>query len=71
MPHDLHRLSICAAPPCNDGDVRLFGGQTRTEGTIEVCRSNKWQGDTICDDRWDNSDAVVVCRELGFASDGN
>ena len=71
MSHPLPSLSMNAAPPCSNGDLRLFGGQVRTEGTIEVCQSGLWQRDTICDDDWDNSDARVVCRELGFATDGN
>lgn len=63
-------LIAVAPPPCNDGQVRLFGGQAETEGTIEICQSGVFQGATICDDLWDNADAAVVCRELGFDSTG-
>lgn len=64
-------MYIRSAPPCVDGDLRLFGGQVETEGTIEVCQSGSWQGGTICDDSWDNNEATVVCRQLGFATNGN
>ena len=38
------------------------------EGRVEICRNNSFG--TICDDRWNDLDAQVACRQLGFASDG-
>ena len=53
---------------CNDGDIRLSGGKNGTEGRVEVCNRNAWG--TVCDDFWGNTDAQVVCNQLGFASTG-
>ena len=53
---------------CVEGEVRLSGGTTYTEGRMEICLSGEWG--TVCDQMWDVMDGTVVCRQLGFASRG-
>ena len=35
---------------------------------MELCNSDQWG--TVCDDFWEASDTVVVCRQLGFSTSG-
>ncbi|XP_003729289.1 lysyl oxidase homolog 2 [Strongylocentrotus purpuratus] len=45
--------------------IRLLGGASDKEGFVQVNVRGVWKA--ICRTEWDALDALVVCRELGFA----
>ena len=47
-----------------DSTIRLIDGINKLEGRVEIQYQGIWG--TICDDGWDDIDATVVCKELGF-----
>ena len=53
---------------CLDASIRIVGGTNGREGRVEIMYQGIWG--TICDNGWDDIDATVVCREMGY-SHGN
>ena len=49
--------------------VRLQDGTATSNGHVEVCKFGVWGA--VCNDEWDNNDAKVVCRQLGYDSEGD
>ena len=52
---------------CTDGEVRLFGGRTKYEGTVEVCLNSAWM--TISGYS-SNYLPIVLCSALGYNFSG-
>ena len=44
--------------------IRLANGTNEKEGRVEIYWNNQWS--TICDDYWDNTEASVICKQMGF-----
>ena len=53
--------TITESPSCPH-EVELRGGSLNNEGNVFL------YGKPICDDQWDENDAVVACRMLGYIS---
>jgi hypothetical protein len=54
---------------CIQGDVRLVDGRNDYEGRVEVCDDGKWK--TVCDRKWRDEEAKVVCRQLNYSDPSN
>ena len=56
-------LSV-AARGASDGDLRIEDGPSGSHGRLEIFHDGEWGG--VCDDDFDDTDAGVACRELGY-----
>jgi len=60
--------NICIIKPYmlfSDSIVSLVGGEHPGEGRVEITLSGVTG--TICDNNWDNNEALVVCKMLGYS----
>ena len=67
-------LFIIFLVPCQNGDIRLVDDRNYyyydppLVGIVELCVNKTWG--TICDDYWNDNDAKVVCKQLGYSREG-
>ena len=62
-------VSFYIEPCAPEGLIKLVTGSDIYEGRVEICATGgAWS--TVCDDFWGSADAKVVCRQLGYATDG-
>ena len=50
---------------CEENSIQLVGGASALEGRVEVCVNGDWG--TVSSFGWDDVDASVACRQLGFS----
>ncbi|PIK36335.1 putative deleted in malignant brain tumors 1 protein-like [Apostichopus japonicus] len=48
----------------SDGEIRLVGGESQYEGTLEIYLNGQWA--RVCIPEWTPENAKVVCRQLGY-----
>ena len=60
-------ICLCLAIVCSSEKVqlRLVDGNSTNEGNVQVYFKGEWR--YVCDDHFDEREAKVVCRQLGFS----
>ena len=53
---------------CSEKVIRLSESTLPYRGRVEVCSNGQWG--SICPDSWTDTDAIVVCNQLGFSAFG-
>ena len=57
---------MLGAECCNSTDIRLVNEVNNFQGRVEVCVNGRWG--TVCDNEWNEDDAAVACRQLGYST---
>ena len=63
--------TYCFILDCSDGEIRIIPPVSNHKliGRVEICVNGSWG--TICNDFFDDNDAKVICKQLGYSSLGN
>ena len=66
-------MDPCSDPQMEHGAIRVIraiGAHSASVvvGHILICDDGEWR--EVCDDEWSIEDAQVVCRQLGFSTQG-
>ncbi|CAG2216784.1 unnamed protein product [Mytilus edulis] len=60
----IHCFLNCS--PDGEGGLRITDGFAGNQGRLEIYYKGEWG--TLCDDQFENVDAEVACRQLGYCS---
>ena len=55
------RNGLLISLECSHGDLRLVGGESQSEGRVEVCYKGGWY--SLCGT--EDEEASVMCKQLG------
>ena len=70
VPYNVYVVHGSVYANCTDGQVRLFGGTTEYDGTVEVCLNNAWGTISAGYWSWNYEEAQTVCNSLGYTAPG-
>ena len=64
-------IVVIVIGPCIDGSIHIIPSNARSaiKGRVEVCFNEIWG--TICSLKWDDQDASVACKQLGYSAEGS
>ena len=64
----LNKLVINSIASCSDGDLKLVGGESESDGRLEICLNKRWT--TINGRGWTKTDTKVACNQLNYSALG-
>ena len=62
--HTILKLTMFGHIECTHGDLHLVGGESQSEGRVEMCYNGDWY--SLC--RVGNDEASVLCKQLGHTA---